>query len=110
MKFQSFRKIIRIILISGFIGFTLYSFINRHYYRKNFFESKFNSKIIRQEGNISAGRSYDFITDAGITITLMNSDTLYVGDSVVKEKNSWKFNLYRKNKTGRYQFTRTLNL
>jgi len=104
------KKLLRIFIIVGLIGFISFFEVEKYCVRKNYYESSLRSKIIRLGPNISAGRSYDYITDNRIIITLMNSDTLFVGDSVVKEKDNWEFKLFRKNKSGNYKFIRTFNL
>lgn len=104
------KKIWRICMLLGLIGFISFFEVKKHYVRKNYYESSLKTKIIRLGSNISAGRSYDYITKSGVIITLMNSDTLFIGDSIVKEKNNWVFELYRKNKTGNYKFVSTYNL
>lgn len=103
-------KILRVFIVVLIIGTIFIVEIIEFHSMKLYYLSDLNSKIITIEGNISGGRSYDYITKKGIIITLMNSDTLYVGDSIVKEKNNWVFELYRKNENGNYKFIRTYNL
>lgn len=97
-------------MILGIIGFISYFEIKEFHAKKVYYLTNLKSKIVKIESNISGGRSYDYITENKIIITLMNSDTLFVGDSVVKEKDNWEFKLYRKNKLGNYKFIRTYNL
>lgn len=104
------KKIWRLCMILGLIGFISYFEISEYHAKKVYYLTDLKSKIIKIENNISGGRSYDYITKSGIIITLMNSDTLFIGDSIVKEKDNWVFELYRKNKTGNYKFIRTYNL
>ena len=110
MKFTNKKKIIRICMILGIIGLISYYEIKGFHAKNVYYQTNLESKIIRIENNISGGRSYDYITENRIIITLMNSDTLFIGDSVVKEKDNWEFKLYRKNKSGNYEYIRTYNL
>ena len=103
-------KIWRVCILLAIIGPILITIIKGSHEKKVYYLADLKSKIIKIENNISGGRSYDYITKNGIIITLMNSDTLFVGDSVTKEKNNWEFKLFRKNKFGNYKFIRTYNL
>ncbi|MDR0872522.1 MAG: hypothetical protein LBN27_03505 [Prevotellaceae bacterium] len=73
---------------------------------KVLFNSSLNNKVIEVKHNWSGGRSYDYITDNGIVITLLNRDTLLVGDSISKEADTFKFDVYRK-KNEKYEFYKT---
>jgi hypothetical protein len=74
--------------------------------RKVLFNSTLNNKVIKVKNNWSGGRSYDYITDNGIVITLLNRDTLLVGDSISKVANTSRFDVYRKN-NGIFEFYKT---
>jgi|TARA_B110000902_G_scaffold167117_1_gene190728 hypothetical protein len=63
--------------------------------REIFTESSLNNMIIEIKSNWSGGRSCDYITDNRIVITLRPSDSLLVGDSIVKKANSLQFVVYR---------------
>ena len=102
-------KIWRVCILLTIIGTILFVELKGFHERKVFYLSDIKSKVIKIENNISGGRSYDYITKSGIIITLMNSDTLLLGDSIVKEKNNWVFELYRKNTSENYKFIKAYN-
>ncbi|HET7734006.1 MAG TPA: hypothetical protein VFK73_09235 [Paludibacter sp.] len=110
MKVLTFKKIWRVFMVVSLVGFISFFEIKEFHAKRVFFQSELNTIIIRVEGNVSGGRSYDYITREDIVITLMNCDTLFVGDSVVKKKNDYLFKLYRKNKSGNYEYKRIYDL
>lgn len=77
--------------------------------RKALFNSNLNNKVIKVKHNWTGGRSYDYITDNGITITLLNNDTLVIGDSISKEANTGKFDVYRE-KNGNYEYYKSFDI
>jgi len=103
------KKIWTVFILIAIIGPILITQIKGSHERKVFYLADIKSKIIKIENNISGGRSYDYITKSGIIITLMNSDTLLLGDSIAKEKNNWVFELYRKNTSENYKFIKAYN-
>lgn len=76
--------------------------------RKTFFNSSLNNKITAIKNNWTGGRSYDYVVD-NIIITLSNSDTLVIGDSIFKKANTNKFEVYRK-RNGNYEFHKHLDV
>lgn len=84
-------------LIPGII-LTIFFQTKWYFERSDFNNSKLNSKIVKVKNNWTLGRSYDYITSEGIFITLMNTDTLYINDSIVKERSSLKFKVFRNGK------------
>jgi len=96
-------------MLFGLIGFISYFEIKEFHAKKVFYLTEIKCKIIKIENNISGGRSYDYITENGVIITLMNSDTLFIGDSIIKEKNNWIFKLYRKKTSENYKFIKSYN-
>jgi hypothetical protein len=64
---------------------------------KIFFKNKLNTVVVDIENNWSGGRSYNYITKNHIVFALLNyeSTNLRIGDSIVKEKNSWEFDVFR---------------
>ena len=104
------KKVFRVFIFLGLIGVISFFEIKEFHNKRVYYNTDLNSKIIKIENNISGGRSYDYITKNGIIITLMNTDTLFVGDSILKEKKNWIFRLYRKNEFGKYKFIKTYNL
>lgn len=107
MKLQNIWRLFPVILIIGIIIF--FEKMN-NVDRKDFYKSDINSYIVKKKNNWSGGRSYDYITDKNIIITLMNSDTLKIGDSISKENNTGNFNVYRKNQLGNYKFYKNYNI
>ena len=93
-----------------FLCIAAFSIIHDREKGKVCFQNEIHSIIIEKKGNSSWGRSYDYITSENVTVTLMNSDTLQIGDSVVKSKNDWNLKLYRKDKKDKYQFVKEYNL
>jgi len=107
MKLTNIWKLFPVFLIAGII-----IFFGRkgNIERNEFYKSGINSYIVEKKNNWSGGRSYDYITAKSIIITLMNSDTLKVGDSISKEINTGNFNVYRKNELGLYRFYKNYDI
>jgi hypothetical protein len=101
MKLKNIWKLFPVFLI---IGIIIFFERKGNIERKEFYTSDINSYIVKKKNNWSGGRSYDYITAKNIIITLMNSDTLKIGDSISKENNTGNFNVYRKNQLGKYKF------
>ncbi len=74
--------------------------------RKHFFKSKLNSVIVKKEGNWSGGRSYDYVTKDNVIVTVKNhnGENLDLGDSIAKEPESWKYQIFRKDVIGEFKF------
>lgn len=93
------------------VGFIIYNQNRWSFEAKEFNDASLNNKIIKIEGNWSGGRSYDYITDSKVIITLLNDNKLYVGDSIVKKSKSWKFKVYRLDSLNNmYTFHKEYNL
>lgn len=69
-----------------------------------------NSHIVKKKNNWTGGRSYDYITEDNITITMMSNHSLLIGDSISKAANSDDFKVYRKNKLGKYELYKSYNI
>ena len=107
MKFNNIWKLLPVFLIIGIIIFFEKKGDTE---RTRFYKSNINSYIIKKKNNWSGGRSYDYITDKNIIITLLNNDTINIGDSISKEANTGDFEVYRINtKLRKYIFYKTLN-
>jgi len=85
--------------------FTIFYFERKGYKeKKELYKTQLENKIIKIKNNWSGGRSYDYITDNDIVITILNSDTLRIGDSISKPANAKNLDVYRKSKNGQYEF------
>jgi hypothetical protein len=64
---------------------------------QTFFKSDLTTSIVAIEGNWSGGRSFDYVTKDGITITLLSQPitNLRIGDSISKRSMDWTFEVYR---------------
>lgn len=100
------KKIWQFIIIGGTFGIIFFFQLQDYFDRERFFGSEINSTIIEIKGNWSGGRSYDYITKNKVVINLINSDStnLKLKDSIVKQKDSWKFIAFRLNDLGVYEF------
>ena len=77
--------------------------------RDNVIKSRINTTVTGGKINfIGGGKKYT--TRINITIPLPHRDTLLIGDSVSKEVSSKEFNVYRKNKSGKYMFHTTFKV
>lgn len=90
-----------------FLGVVGYDIFSERSQTKTFFKSELNTIIIKKGNNFLAwGKLYDFTTKNNIVITRGNSDcgNLEIGDSIAKNTNSWKFDVYKKDAQGGYKF------
>lgn len=101
MKISNIWKLFPIFIIIGIVIFFEWKSSNE---RKVFYVSDINSHITKKKNNWSGGRSYDYLTGNNITITLMNKNSLEVGDSISKIANTNNFKVYRKNRFEKYEF------
>lgn len=77
------------------IFFVIIYFENKQYKeREKFYETEVRSKICKTNENWTTGRSKDYILEDGNLITLLSKEKLKIGDSISKEKDSWKFRIY----------------
>ena len=72
-----------------------------YFERQHFYKSKLNNIIVKIKSNWSGGRSYDYIFENKIVLTLTNDHALKIKDSIVKKANSWKFDIFR---TGEFDY------
>ena len=71
----------------------------------NYFnENKINLKIIRVYNYFDKSLQFYYDENHCITTTDTKGDTLRIGDSISKIRNSAKFKVFRKNKIGKYTF------
>lgn len=91
--------LIMVLIVAGIISF----FETKAFFeRKKFTQNEVNEKIIEIKNNWTGGRSFDYITN-NYKVTLLNIDTLFIGDSISKEVNTTKFSVFRKEE-GNYFF------
>jgi|SRR5690606_13664999 len=101
------KKIYKIlILVVILIGFISFFEIKQFLERKKTIQNEINEIIIEINNNWTGGRSYDYVTKNNYIITLINTDTLLIGDSISKKINTPKFDVFRK-KNGKYIFYKT---
>lgn len=72
-----------------------------------FINNKINAKIIEVYNSENKSLEFYYNKNYCITTTDTKGDSLIIGDSIQKDKNSIKFNIFRKNKFGRYDFLKT---
>jgi hypothetical protein len=97
IKHIGFRKIWVILIIVGFFAFIFLNIYNDKRKHNLFYTSKINSKIIKVKGNWSGGRSYSYVTEENISITLSNDRKLLPGDSISKKASTEVFEAFRLN-------------
>lgn len=106
MRLKNIWKLFPLVLIAG----TIFYFERKSFTEKNRLkDAALSNVVVKIKSNWSGGRSYDYITDNNYTITLLNNDTLQVGDSIVKKANTSNFKVYRKTK-GVYSFYKSFNI
>lgn len=89
------KKVQYVIVFIVFISIIIFEIIG-NLEREKFHETALNNKVIEIKNNLTFGRSYDYVTDNKIIITLFQHKRLIIGDSIVKHMNSWNFKVYRK--------------
>lgn len=101
MKLKKLWKLYPIVI---FVGFIYFFSKKSSLERQQFLKMKLNDYVIEKKNNWSGGRSYDYITNNGIVITLLKTDnSIQIGDSIVKKNNSNIFCIHRKINNN-YQF------
>lgn len=95
--------------IVGLITFILFCFTiiyflskaknNLDYFTKN----EINAKIIKVYNYENKSLEFYYTKNYCITTTDTKGDTLVIGDSIQKEKNTIKFSVFRKNKYNKYE-------
>lgn len=106
MKIKNVWKLSPILII---IGLIIFFERKSRMERKSFYKSNINSYIIKKSNNWSGGRSYDYLTENNVIITLMNTNSLKIRDSISKLPNTNYFKVYRKNQLGKYEFYKEYN-
>lgn len=100
---KRYKILIPVVIIIGFICFfEVKGFLER----KRIIGNEINETIVSINNNWTRGRSYDYITKSNYKITLINNDTLSIGDSISKKANNNKYDIFRK-KEGSYYFLRS---
>lgn len=69
-----------------------------------FFEKEFSSIVVKS--NSYFGRTVEFHLDNGLTLYFSPpvEDRIMIGDSVVKESKTYKYQVYRKNSNGEFEY------
>ena len=77
--------------------------------RKAFYEQSFSSVVVKS--NSYQGRSVEYHLENGLKIYFLPpvDGKIMIGDSVRKEKNTYQYEVYRKNDEGVYVFFATYN-
>ena len=107
------KRLLQFFIIILFFGGIFFFQTKSYFERKHFFKSRLNNKIIEINNNWSGGRSYDYVTNNKTVVTLINSDSfnLKLNDSIVKEGNSWEFDVFRTDEFElMYKFYKRYNL
>lgn len=107
MEIKNIWRLFPILIIVVIILFFEYKSSNE---REAFHIADIKSHIVKKKSNWSGGRSYDYITENNITITMINTHSLIVGDSISKIANSDNFKVYRKNALGKYNFYKNYSI
>ena len=105
-------KIFRLCPLILLLGVVVFDIIRTHHKKMIFFKSELATIVVKKKNNLTGGRTYDYITKNKIVLTIPSQDSnnVEIGDSVVKNKNSWQFDLYKKNKKGEYNFYKRCHL
>ena len=105
-------KIFRLYPLILLLGVVVFDIIRTHHKKMIFFKSELATIVVKKKNNLTGGRTYDYITKNKIVLTIPSQDSnnVEIGDSVVKNKNSWQFDLYKKNKKGEYNFYKRCHL
>lgn len=72
--------------------------------QRAFFESDFNSIVVKS--NSYFGRTIEFHLDNGFTLYFSPpvENRIMIGDSVVKESESYQYEVYRKNRNNKFEY------
>jgi hypothetical protein len=101
MKTKNIIGLITIIVVISFVSYFLLVAKNEiDHFRNN----TINLKIIRIYNYYDKSLQFYYDENFCITTTDTRGDTLVIGDSIAKEKNTSKFKVFRKNKLGKYEY------
>jgi hypothetical protein len=98
------KKIMGLIAIIVGISFPAYFLLVAKNNIDHFTNNKINLKIIRIYNYYDKSLQFYYDENYCITTTDTRGDTLFIGDSIAKEKNTVKFKVFRKNKLGKYEY------
>ncbi|TDX13997.1 hypothetical protein [Flavobacterium sp. S87F.05.LMB.W.Kidney.N] len=101
MKTKTFFRYAIFITFSFIIGYFIFKAKSNS---EHFVKNKINSKIIRIYNYENKTLEFYYDEKYCITTTDTKGDTLIIGDSINKEKNTSKFKIFRKNKFGNYEY------
>ena len=106
--FMVLKKIWKLYPILIILSIILFFELKGWQERKVLFNSTLNNKVIKVKHNWTGGRSFNYVLDNSVVITLLSSEILLVGDSISKEANTSRFDVY-KEINGKYEFYRTID-
>jgi len=82
-------------------------YISYHNKMQKFYNAKINSKIISSSDPNGKVVEYYLPNDLEIHVTLTDTINLKVGDSIAKNKLSWKYKVYKKNIEREFEYYKT---
>ena len=99
-----------VILVCVIVFVFLFFYFRGRINDNKFFTEKINSKVTSR--NSWQGRAMEFYLDNGLRIdsSALNEIDIQIGDSIVKDANSWYFKVFKKNTIGHYSYYKTYNL
>ena len=88
----------------------VYPFYRSSKNRKTFYEQSFSTMVVKS--NTYQGRSVEYHLDNNLKVYFLPpvGDKIKVGDSLTKERNTYQYNVYRKDEEGVYVFFATYNI
>lgn len=92
------------------LAFLFYCDLSFERKRKLFHENKIESLVVKRSYNCSHGTTFDYECKSGDIVVLLNSDTLLLGDSIVKMANSDYFDVYRSNNEGSFKYLKRFSI
>ena len=90
--------------------FFLFFYIRGKRNGDTFFSSKINSKIVSQNKWQIRATEFDMGNGLRIVSSIANKIDLQIGDSIVKNGNSWEFDVFKKDGTGQFIFDKSYSL
>ncbi len=108
---ETFRKIIKIIIVIGFVAVSSYFIIGGEIGNRDFYKKRVAAKAVRQSDWMNKSRTF-YLSD-GHSISFMFSykgeainiwERLHIGDSIFKPENTDTYKVYRQDRRGKYHF------
>jgi hypothetical protein len=75
--------------------------------RQKFYKAKINSTIINSSDLEKKVVEYYLTNDLEIDVSVVEDINIKVGDSISKDKESWEYKVYIKNKDNTFEFYKT---